>query len=134
MAGYTGSAPRYGSRNCPPGRLITVCDTGVAGWIEYLLLSASLRLVKARWRGDPLLDFIADHVETGSAVVDLTNRAEDPLSQSSGFDPIRHRLGVQYEDDCLRLGATWRRYYNNTGDARRGNSFLLTLAFTNLGR
>ncbi len=70
----------------------------------------------------------------GSAVVDLTNRAEDPLSQSSGFDPIRHRLGVQYEDDCLRLGATWRRYYNNTGDARRGNSFLLTLAFTNLGR
>ena len=70
----------------------------------------------------------------GSAVVDLTNRAEDPLSLSDGFDPVRHRLGVQYEDDCLRLGLTWRRDYNNTGDARRGNSFSLTLAFTNLGR
>ena len=70
----------------------------------------------------------------GSAVVDLTNRREDALSLADGFDPIRHRLGVQYQDDCLRLGLTWRRTYNNTGDARRGNSFLLTLAFTNLGR
>jgi LPS-assembly protein len=70
----------------------------------------------------------------GSTVIDLTNRSEDPLSLADGFDPIRHRLGVQYEDDCLRLGITWRRDYNNTGDARRGNSFLLTLAFTNLGR
>ncbi|WP_410482770.1 LPS-assembly protein LptD [Sphingomonas sp. A2-49] len=70
----------------------------------------------------------------GSAVVDLTDRSEDPLSLANGFDPIRHRLGVQYEDDCLRLGATWRRDYQDTGDARSGNSFLLTLALTNLGR
>ena len=70
----------------------------------------------------------------GSGVVDLTNKSEDPLSISDGFNPIRHRLGVQYEDDCLRPGATWRRTYNDTGDARKGNSFLLTLAFTNLGR
>ncbi|MEK9211482.1 LPS-assembly protein LptD [Sphingomonas sp. 2378] len=70
----------------------------------------------------------------GSTVIDLTDRAEDALSLSNGFDPIRHRLGVQYEDDCLRLGFTWRRDYVNTGDARAGNSFLLTLAFTNLGR
>jgi FkbM family methyltransferase len=35
------------------------------------VLSVSLRLLKARWRGDPLLDFIADHVRAGSAVVDL---------------------------------------------------------------
>ncbi|HEU0066014.1 MAG TPA: LPS assembly protein LptD [Sphingomonas sp.] len=70
----------------------------------------------------------------GSAVVDLTDRDEDPLSLSDGFSPIRHRLGVQYEDDCLRLGMTWRRDYQDTGDARAGNRFLLTLAFTNLGR
>jgi LPS-assembly protein len=69
-----------------------------------------------------------------SAVVDLTNRDEDPLSQSDGFDPVRHRVGVQYEDDCLRLGVIWRRDYQDTGDARAGNSFLLTLALTNLGR
>lgn len=70
----------------------------------------------------------------GSTVIDLTDRREDPLSLSDGFSPIRHRLGVQYEDDCIRLGATWRRDYQDTGDARSGNSFLLTLALTNLGR
>ncbi|WP_419808226.1 LPS-assembly protein LptD [Sphingomonas sp.] len=69
-----------------------------------------------------------------SGVIDLTNRAEDPLSLADGFDPVRHRVGIQYEDDCLRLGATWRRDYQDTGDARAGNAFLLTLAFTNLGR
>ncbi len=70
----------------------------------------------------------------GSATVDLTDRNEDPLSLADGFDPVRHRLGVEYEDDCLRLGLTWRRDYQTTGDARAGNSFLLTLAFKNLGR
>lgn len=70
----------------------------------------------------------------GSAVVDLTNRDEDVLSVADGFDPIRHRLGVEYEDDCIRLGFTWRRNYRRTGDARAGNGFLLTLALTNLGR
>lgn len=70
----------------------------------------------------------------GSAIVDLTDRDEDPLSLSDGFDPIRHRLGVAYDDDCLTLGLTWKRDYEDTGDARRGNSFLLTLAFKNLGR
>jgi LPS-assembly protein len=29
---------------------------------------------------------------------------------------------------------TWKRDYQRTGDARRGNSYLLTLAFKNLGR
>jgi LPS-assembly protein len=70
----------------------------------------------------------------GSATVDLTDRDEDPLSVSDGFSPVRHRLGVAYEDDCLRLGVTWKRDYQDTGDARRGNSFLLTLSFKNLGR
>jgi len=70
----------------------------------------------------------------GSSVIDLTDRTEDPFSLADGFDPVRHRVGVQYEDDCLRLGLTWRRDYRNTGDARRGNSYVLTLALTNLGR
>ena len=69
-----------------------------------------------------------------SGVIDLTDRSEDPTSVADGFDPVRHRVGVQYEDDCLRAGLVWRRDYQDTGDARRGNSFLLTLAFTNLGR
>lgn len=70
----------------------------------------------------------------GSTVIDLTDRKEDPLSIADGFSPVRHRLGFQYEDDCLRLGLTWKRDYRNTGDAQAGNSFLLTLAFKNLGR
>lgn len=69
----------------------------------------------------------------GSAIVDLTDSAEDPLSQADGFTPIRHRLGISYDDDCLTIGFTWRRNYQDAGDARRGNTFLLRLAFRNLG-
>lgn len=69
----------------------------------------------------------------GSAIVDLTGRSDDPLSTADGFTPIRHRLGISYDDDCLSIGLTWRRDYQDTGDARRGNSFLLRLAFRNLG-
>lgn len=71
---------------------------------------------------------------SGSALIDLTDRNEDVLSTADGFEPVRHRIGVMYEDDCLRLGVTWKRDYEDTGDARRGNSYLLTLAFKNLGR
>jgi LPS-assembly protein len=70
----------------------------------------------------------------GSTVIDLTGRSEDPLSRSDGFEPVRHRLGILYDDDCLELGVTWRRDYESTGDARQGNSFLLRLALKNLGR
>ncbi|MFM6854863.1 MAG: LPS assembly protein LptD, partial [Sphingopyxis sp.] len=69
----------------------------------------------------------------GSAIFDLTDAQEDPTSTASGFTPIRHRIGVAYDDDCLSLGLTWRRNYQNTGDALRGNTFLLRLAFRNLG-
>ena len=70
----------------------------------------------------------------GSAVVDLTTKAEDPLSLSNGYQPIRHRLGIAYTDECLDIGFTWRRDYDTTGDATRGNSFLLRVAFRGLGR
>jgi len=69
-----------------------------------------------------------------SATIDLTDKSEDSLSISDGFDPIRHRVGVQYEDDCLRLGLTWKRDYQRIGDARNGSSYLVTLALKNLGR
>jgi LPS-assembly protein len=69
----------------------------------------------------------------GSTVIDLTGRQEDPLSVADGYNPVRHRLGIAYEDDCLTLGLTWRRDYQTTGDAREGNSFMLRLAFRNIG-
>ena len=70
----------------------------------------------------------------GSTVVDLTNRDEDPLSLADGFEPVRHRLGILYDDDCIELGVTWRRDYETTGDASRGNTFLIRVALKNLGR
>jgi len=70
----------------------------------------------------------------GSALIDLTDYQEDPTSNANGFRPVRHRVGVQYEDDCLRLGLTWKRDYADTGDAKAGNSYLLSLSFKNLGR
>jgi LPS-assembly protein len=70
----------------------------------------------------------------GSTIIDLTDRREDPISLADGFDPVRHRIGITYEDDCLTLGLTWRRDYDASGDARRGNSYLLRLSFRNLGR
>jgi LPS-assembly protein len=70
----------------------------------------------------------------GSTVIDLTDRREDPLSMADGYEPVRHRLGILYDDDCLQMGVTWRRDYDATGDARRGNTFQLQLALKNLGR
>ena len=69
----------------------------------------------------------------GSAIVDLTDRAEDPLSGADGFEPVRHRVGIAYDDPYLSLGITWRRDYEDTGDARRGNTFLFRVGFRNLG-
>jgi LPS-assembly protein len=70
----------------------------------------------------------------GSTVIDLTDRSEAPLSLADGYEPIRHRLGIAYDDDCLELGLTWRRDYDTAGDFRRGNTFLFRVALKNLGR
>src|SRR3546814_19286400 len=56
----------------------------------------------------------------GSAIVDLTQQTDDPLSGADGFEPIRHRLGLAYDDECLSIALTWRRDYADTGAARRG--------------
>jgi LPS-assembly protein len=69
----------------------------------------------------------------GSAVVNLTDRNEDPQFGSDGLQPLRTRLGLAYQDDCLDVSLTWRRDYVATGDARRGNSFQVRFALRNLG-
>ena len=70
----------------------------------------------------------------GSTVIDLTTRSQDPTSMSDGFQPVRERLGLQYENECITLGISWRRDYNPIGDARRGNTFSFRLALKNIGR
>ncbi len=69
----------------------------------------------------------------GSGVFNLTDRFEDASLTADGFEPIRTRLGVAYQDDCLELGATWRRDYLDQGDARKGNTFQFYFALRNLG-
>ena len=69
----------------------------------------------------------------GSAIVNLTTRADDPINGSNGFQLIRHRLGFAYTDGCLDLSFTWRRDYVTTGDAVRGSSYGLTLSLRNIG-
>ena len=69
----------------------------------------------------------------GSGVFNLTNRDEDQTLSSDGFQPIRTRLGVAYQDDCLEMGLTWRRDYVSAGDAVRGDTFQLFFSIKNLG-
>jgi LPS-assembly protein len=69
----------------------------------------------------------------GSGVFNLTDREEDPSLTSSGFQPLRTRAGVAYSDDCLDISLTWRRDYQTTGDARKGNNFVFRIALKNLG-
>jgi LPS-assembly protein len=70
----------------------------------------------------------------GATVIDLTDKAEDPLSLADGWEPVRSRLGIQYEDDCLTLGLTWRRDYERIGTFRKGSTFALHLAFKGVSR
>jgi len=70
----------------------------------------------------------------GATVIDLTNKAEDPLSLANGFAPVRHRLGIDYEDDCLQFGVQWRRDYERIGTFRKGSTFSLHVALKGLGR
>src|SRR3546814_20979838 len=81
----------------------------------------------ARWR------FARYWSVYGSTIVDLTSRREDPLPIADGFEPIRHRVGLAYEDECFEFGVTWRRDYVTTGDARRAHTSRLRIAPKNLG-
>ena len=76
----------------------------------------------------------ADHWSVfGSAVVNLTDRTEDPTLQADGFEPLRTRLGIAYADDCLEFGFTWRRDYIQLADAQSGSSFRIYFNLRNLG-
>lgn len=69
----------------------------------------------------------------GSGVFNLTDKKEDPNFTSDGFEPLRTRLGIAYQDDCLEMGVTWRRDYQASGDAEKGSSFQLYFALRNIG-
>ena len=70
----------------------------------------------------------------GSTVLDLTGKDEDPLSLADGFDPVRHRLGITYEDECLELGVAWKRDYERIGEFRKGSTISINFALKGIGR
>ena len=70
----------------------------------------------------------------GSTVIDLTDAREDPLSLADGYQPIRDRLGVLYDDECIEIGLTWRRDHQSIGTFRKGSTFSLHLALKGLNR
>jgi LPS-assembly protein len=69
----------------------------------------------------------------GAAVINLTNRNEDPTNNSDGFQPLRTRIGIAYQDDCMEFSFNWRRDFVAPGDVRRGNTFQVHFAFRNIG-
>lgn len=69
----------------------------------------------------------------GSTVIDLTSASQSNNPASDGYQPIRHRAGIAYSDDCLDLSLTWRRNYVDNPNARRGNTIYLSLSLRNLG-
>lgn len=70
----------------------------------------------------------------GTTILDLTGKQEDPLSLADGFDPVRHRIGIAYEDECIEVGLSWRKDYERIGDFRRGSTFSFRLSLKGLDR
>jgi len=118
---------------------LTIGTRGTYATVGYLRLDRNIATLaedlsdREEVRAGARLSFARYWSVFGSAIVDLTGPQDDPLTLSDGYSPIRHRLGIAYEDECVTFGLTWRRDYENLGDAQRGNSFLLRLAFRNLG-
>ncbi len=70
-----------------------------------------------------------------ATVFDLTSSREDPLtSAADGFQPVRLRMGLNYEDDCLDLGVSWKRDYERIGDFRKGSTLSFNISLKGLGR
>lgn len=70
----------------------------------------------------------------GAAIIDLTKKSDDPLSDGNGFQAVRHRVGLSYDDECFSFSFSWRRDYLSVLDKPAGDSFLFRVAFKNLGR
>lgn len=70
----------------------------------------------------------------GATVLDLTGKDEDPLSVSDGYEPVRHRLSIDYEDECIALGLAWRRDYERIGGFREGSTFSFHISLKGISR
>ena len=73
-----------------------------------------------------------------ATVFDLTSSREDPSidadDDADGFQPVRLRMGLNYEDDCLDLGVSWKRDYERIGEFRKGSTLSFNISLKGLGR
>jgi LPS-assembly protein len=119
---------------------LTVGTTQTYAEIGYLKLNRNINVSVEDLRDKEELQFAARILLTkyisvfGATVVDLTDAKVDPLSIADGWEPVRNRLGILYEDECLSLGVSWRRDYESVGAFHQGSTFSLSLAFKGLGR
>ena len=95
--------------------------------VEDLRDKEELRLA-GRWQIHPYWSVF------GSTVLDLTSEEEDPLSLADGFEAVRHRLGVTYEDECLVLGVAWKRDYERVGQFKSSSTFSVNFSLKGIGR
>ena len=70
----------------------------------------------------------------GSGVFDLAKDNLVPNGTNNSLQPLRTRLGASYSSDCFEFDVTWKRDYVTIGDAAKGSSFLVHIAFHNIGR
>jgi LPS-assembly protein len=70
----------------------------------------------------------------GATVIDLTDKSEDPLSLADGWQPVRNRIGIEYEDECIRLGVTYRHDYEQINTFHKGSTIAIHLAFKGVSR
>ncbi len=117
---------------------ITIGDRLTYATIGYLKLNRNIALEdlenRSELRVGGRVGFARFWSAYGSAIIDLTTQAQNPNATGNGFKAIRHRVGVEYEDECFRIGLGWRRNYVTDRDYRAGNTFLLSIAFKTLGR
>lgn len=69
----------------------------------------------------------------GATILDLTSESQNPLTEADGFQPIRHSLGVAYEDECFKFSVTWRRRFTEDRDFERGSTIFFRFALRNVG-
>jgi LPS-assembly protein len=119
---------------------LTVGTAQTYAQVDYLKLNRNI---------DPSIEDLRNHEELrfagrvlvrrhwaifGATVIDLTNKNEDPLSVANGFQWVRNRLGLEYSDECLDLGVSWRRDYEVIGTFRKGSTFALHVALKGVSR
>ncbi|MGK2286051.1 LPS-assembly protein LptD [Pedomonas sp. V897] len=68
-----------------------------------------------------------------ATILDLTSKSQSSRSDADGFQPIRHSVGVAYEDECFRFSVTWRRRFTEDRDFQRGSTIFFRFALRNLG-